>query len=108
MGFSKKIMNPIFQARINEIRKICKTYQVRDLYSFGSVNTSTFRDDSDIDLLISFKDISIEEYSNNYFDLHYKFEELFNRSVDLITENSLSNPYFIKSVDQTKTLIYAG
>ena len=84
------------------------TYKVRDLYSFGSVNTSTFKDDSDIDLLVSFKDISIGEYADNYFDLHYKFEELFNRPIDLVTTNSLSNPYFIKSVDQTKRLIYAG
>ncbi len=101
-------MNPIFQNRIDEIRKICMTYKVRDLYSFGSVNTSTFKDDSDIDLLVSFKDISIGEYADNYFDLHYKFEELFNRPIDLVTTNSLSNPYFIKSVDQTKRLIYAG
>ncbi len=101
-------MNPIFQDRIDEIREICKAYEVRDLYSFGSVNTLSFRGDSDIDLLISFNDISIEEYANNYFDLHYKFEELFNRRIDLVTTNSLSNPYFIKSIDRTKTLIYAG
>jgi predicted nucleotidyltransferase len=101
-------MNPIFQERIDEIKEICLAFKVRDLYSFGSVNTLTFKDDSDIDLLISFKDILIEEYTNNYFELHYKFEELFKRPVDLITENSLSNPYFIKSIDQTKTLIYAG
>jgi uncharacterized protein len=101
-------MNPIIQERIAEIRKICRTYNVRNLYSFGSVNTSFFKDDSDIDLLLSFKDIPIEEYTNNYFDLHARFEELFNRSVDLITMNSLSNPYFIKSIDQTKTLIYEG
>lgn len=101
-------MNPIIQKRIDEIRQICLMYKVRSLYSFGSVNTSSFRDDSDIDLLISFKDISIEEYSDNYFDLHTRFEELFNRSIDLITMNSLSNPYFIKSIDHTKTLIYEG
>jgi uncharacterized protein len=101
-------MNPIIQEKIDEIRKICKDYQVRDLYSFGSVNTPVFKEDSDIDLLISFDDISIEEYTNNYFNLHYKFEELFNRPVDLITKNSLSNPYFIKSIEQTKTLIYEG
>lgn len=101
-------MNPIFQNKIDEIRKICQDYNVRDLYSFGSVNKPTFNENSDIDLLISFKDISIEEYTNNYFDLHYKFEELFHRPVDLVTLNSLSNPYFIQSVDQTKILIYAG
>jgi predicted nucleotidyltransferase len=101
-------MNPIILKRIDDIRRICLNYKVRNLYSFGSVNTSSFRDDSDIDLLISFKDISIEEYTDNYFDLHNQFEKLFNRSVDLITMNSLSNPYFIKSINETKTLIYEG
>jgi len=101
-------MNPIIQEKIEEIRKICQAYKVRNLYSFGSINTSSFKNESDIDLLLSFQDISIEEYTNNYFDLHTRFEELFNRSVDLITTNSLSNSYFIKSVDQTKTLIYEG
>ena len=35
-----------------------------------------------------------------------KLEQLFARSVDLVTDKSLSNPYFIDSVNQTKTLIY--
>ena len=35
-----------------------------------------------------------------------KFEDLFRRPVDLVTDKSLSNPYFIDSVNQTKTLLY--
>jgi hypothetical protein len=31
---------------------------------------------------------------------------LFSRPVDLVTEKSLSNPFFIESLNQTKTLIY--
>ena len=99
-------MNPIIHDRIDEITKICRTYKVKSLYSFGSVNRGSFKNESDIDLLISFQDISVEEYTNNYFDLHRIFENLFQRQVDLITTNSLSNPYLIKSVDQTKSLIY--
>ena len=101
-------MNQLIQDRIDDIRKICMTYKVKSLYSFGSANTSTFSNESDIDLLISFEDISVEEYTNNYFDLHQIFENMFQRQIDLVTTNSLSNPYFIKSVDQTKSLIYEG
>lgn len=68
----------------------------------------SFNDKSDIDILISFKDISIEKYTDNYFELHYKLEELFNRKIDLLTENSLSNPYFIESIEETKQLLYAA
>ncbi len=45
-------------------------------------------------------------FADNYFLIADKFEELFQRSVDLVTDKSLSNPFFIDSVNQTKTLIY--
>jgi uncharacterized protein len=82
-------------------------YRVRRMYAFGSVCTDKFNNNSDIDFLISFEDISYEQYTDNYFDLHYKLQDLFNRRIDLLTENSLSNPYFINGVDRTKQLIYA-
>lgn len=78
------------------------------MYLFGSACSGRFGDDSDIDILISFKDISAEKYTDNYFELHYKLEELFNRKIDLVTEKSLSNPYFIESVEETKQLVYAA
>ncbi len=59
-------------------------------------------------ILISFEEISIERYTDNYFNLHYDLESLFNRKIDLVTEKSLSNPYFIKSIEETKQLLYAA
>ena len=81
---------------------------MKTMYVFGSVCTDSFDNNSDIDILISFKEISIEKYTDNFFDLHYKLEELFSRKVDLITENSLSNPYLIASIEETKQLLYAA
>src|SRR4030042_2147125 len=94
--------------KIKELKKLCETYDVRTLYIFGSASTDKFNNDSDIDILISFKDISIEKYTDNYFELHYKLEELFNRKIDLLTENSLSNPFLIESIEETKQLLYAA
>ena len=49
----------------------------------------------------------ISDYVNNNLDeLKQKLQELFNRKIDLITERTLSNPYFIESVDESKKLIY--
>ena len=101
-------MQRFIKDKIFEIEEICKAYDVKTLYVFGSVCTERFSDSSDIDILISFKEISIEKYTDNYFELHFKFEELFGRKIDLITENSLSNPYFIESIEETKQLIYAA
>ena len=78
------------------------------MYVFGSAVTPDFNESSDVDILISFKDIPYDKYTDNYFELHEKLQELFNRKVDLITERSLSNPYFIESLERTKQLLYAA
>ena len=80
---------------------------MKKLYAFGSVVSKKFSNESDIDLLIQFKDVSIEEYTENYFNLHQIFRNIFKRNVDLITDKSLRNPYLIKSIEDSKQLLYA-
>ena len=101
-------MDRIVSDRIDELKQLCSTYNVKSMHVFGSVCTDKFNDNSDIDILISFDDISIDQYTENYFDLHYKLQDLFGRKIDLLTDKSLSNPYFIKGLEQTKQLIYAA
>ena len=101
-------MQQIIVDRMAELKEICETYDVKTMHVFGSVCTDNFNENSDIDILISFKDISIERYTDNYFDIHDQLEKLFNRKIDLITENSLANPYFIERVEETKQLLYAA
>ena len=101
-------MNNIIKDKLEEIKLLCKKYKVKTMYVFGSGSSDDFRPTSDIDLLINFESLPLELYSDNYFDLHYKLSDLFNRQVDLVTENSLSNPYFIQEVERTKKLIYAA
>lgn len=101
-------MNKIIADKIDELKNLCKTYSVKTMYVFGSVCTDKFNEKSDVDILISFDNLSIEQYTDNYFDLHYKLESLLNRKIDLLTERSLSNPYFIKALEQTKKLVYAA
>ena len=100
-------MNRIVEDKISELKVLCIKYKVDNLYVFGSINTIDFNEESDIDFLISFsKKIIVDEYSENYFLLHAQLQALFNRKIDLLTENSLSNPYFIKSFEQSKQLVY--
>jgi uncharacterized protein len=101
-------MNKILIDRIIDIKQLCEYYKVKSMYAFGSVCTDKFNDNSDIDFLIAFDNLSFDQYTDNYFELHYKLQDLFNRQIDLLTENSLSNPYFIKRIEQTKQLIYAA
>ena len=104
----RKIRMPgIIVKRRDELKKLCRELHIKRLYAFGSVMTDKFNEKSDLDFLISFlDDISIEDYTNNYFEFHYKLKELFDREIDLVTERTLSNPYFIESVNETKELLY--
>lgn len=90
------------------LHTLCEKYEVHAMYVFGSAVTGDFKDSSDIDILISFKELPFDKYTDNYFSLHEELELLFARKVDLITERSLSNPYFIESVEKTKQLVYAA
>ncbi len=99
-------MHSIIKKNIDQITSLCNTYNVKSLFVFGSVCTPEFSKQSDIDLLVSFNKMDYADYAENYFFLADRFEEIFNRSVDLVTDKSLSNPYFIKSINKTKHLIY--
>lgn len=103
-----KVMQPIIKQHIEELKAICEKLKIRRLYAFGSAVTfDKFKENSDIDFMITFDEhLSPEEYSENYFQLHYKLRELFNREVDVITERSLTNPYLIESINKNKVLLY--
>lgn len=101
-------MLDLFENKKLELHNLCETYEVQKMFVFGSATSIDFNPSSDIDILISFKEIPFERYTDNYFELHEKLELLFDRKVDLVTERSLSNPYFMASVEQTKQLLYAA
>ena len=101
-------MNIEVKDKISQLVILCEKYRVATMYLFGSATTDAFNEHSDVDFLISIhSNVTLEEYADNYFDLMFEMEDLFGRKVDLVAENTLSNPYFIQSVEQTKQLIYA-
>ena len=82
---------------------------VKKLYVFGSALTPRFNEQtSDIDILIETEDLAPEEKGERLITLLDNLERLFNRKVDLLTENSLKNPFLKKEIDQTKKLVYDG
>lgn len=90
----------------NQIQRLCEDYQVKTLYSFGSVNTLRFDSDSDIDLLVDFKVDDPIEYTDNYFKLKFELEKILNRQIDLLESKAIRNPFLKASIDKTKMLIY--
>jgi predicted nucleotidyltransferase len=100
-------MQKIIENKLEELKSICLSLNVKKLYLFGSAATDRFTENSDIDLLISFSEsLSLKQYTDNYFTFYYKLKELFQRKIDIIPEKNLSNPFLIESINETKTLIY--
>lgn len=102
-------MQPILVSHKNELSALCRRYAVKSLYLFGSAVGDDFNNQSDFDFLVSFQDaLDPVVYADNYFALKKELERLLGRRVDLITERSLSNPYFIADLEQTRQLLYAA
>ena len=90
----------------NDIKKLCASHKVKRLYAFGSVLTEKFSKESDIDLIVDFDPIDVTEYVDNYFDLKFSLQDIFNRPVDLLEEKALKNPYFKQAISQNRKLVY--
>lgn len=100
-------MNSLITSNISSIREVCKKYKVKELYAFGSVtDESKFNEKSDIDLLVEFGDVSLNEYADNYFYFVETMEKLFGREIDLVTAKYLRNKFFIQRVNETKKKIF--
>ena len=76
------------------------------LFVFGSVLGDTFNEESDIDFVVDFSDVSLEDYADNYFDLKFSLEKLLERDIDLLESRAIRNPYLLESIDSTKQLVY--
>lgn len=96
----------IIESNIEKIRLLCSKHKVSRLFVFGSVLKDSFNKDSDIDLVVDFSKIELDDYADNYFDFKEQLESIFNRPVDLLEEKGIRNPFLKKQIDVEKQLIY--
>jgi uncharacterized protein len=96
----------LINRNMNTIKSLCKKHNVAQLFVFGSILNENFDNDSDIDFIVNFNTISLEQYADNYFNLKFSLEDLLKRDVDLLEDQAIKNPYFRTSIDSTKRLLY--
>ena len=95
-----------FDKYITQINKLCSKHRVKTLYAFGSVLNRGFNSQSDVDLIVDFEPVDTLHYADNYYDLKFSLEDIFNRPVDLLEEKAIKNPYFRQAVNQQRQLLY--
>jgi uncharacterized protein len=102
-------MVDLLSSHITELHSIFKVHHLVKAEVFGSVLTSEFNLESDIDILVTFdNNIALLDYADNYFSLKECLEELLNRRVDLVSSKSLKNPVLIESINNSKQSLYAA
>ena len=73
---------------------------------FGSILTNRFNEKSDVDMVVDFDKVNLEDYADNYFDFKYSLEDLFGREVDLLEDKAIRNPILRRNIDNSKLLVY--
>jgi predicted nucleotidyltransferase len=89
-----------------EIVALCEKHSVLSLSLFGSMASGEATESSDVDMLVTFGEIDLHHYADNYYDLVLALENLLGRKVDLLTEKSISNPYLLKSINRHRIKLY--
>jgi predicted nucleotidyltransferase len=90
-----------------KIEGFCIKWKISEMALFGSVLSEDFRPDSDIDVLVSFKD----DAGWGLFDFVDMIDELktiFGRKVDLVEKDSLRNPFRRQTILAGNEVIYAA
>jgi hypothetical protein len=95
----------IIASKQPDLDNLAKKFRVKKLYLFGSA-TKEQHAFNDIDFLVRFDQVPLEEYADNYFDFLEALENLFNTKVDLVVEDSLKNPYLIDSINRSRIPLY--
>lgn len=87
-------MDSIILSNINALKPFFKQHKIEKVHVFGSVVTGDFHENSDIEFLIKFRpDIDPLEKGELWWNLHDILRGFFKREIDLVTENSLKNPW---------------
>ncbi|MCX5644870.1 MAG: nucleotidyltransferase domain-containing protein [Phycisphaerae bacterium] len=101
-------MVALVEQKKTALAELCQQYRVQRLYVFGSAVMDRFDiRRSDIDFLVRFSDRQpTGEYADRYLGFAEALEQLFDRPVDLVTEESIRNPFFRREVEATRQLLY--
>jgi predicted nucleotidyltransferase len=101
-------MTAVVAARRDELRALCRKYNVRRLDVFGSATRDDFDDrSSDIDLLVEFDDIPFADRGDAYLGFLTEVEAVLGRRVDLVEVSAVRNPYIRRTIEGSRQLLYA-
>lgn len=102
-------MLPLIESRRADLAELCRRLGVRRLELFGSATREDFDPvESDLDFLVEFTPGSPRRALDSYFTLKEALETLFERPVDLVMPDAVTNPYVRADIERSRVTLYAA
>jgi hypothetical protein len=92
---------------LKQIFDFCQRWLVSEFSLFGSVIRDDFRNDSDVDVLVSFA-ANAQWSLYDWVDMKEELEAIFTRPVDLVSKAGLRNPFRRRAILNNRRIIYAA
>ncbi len=100
-------MTELIEQHRAALGELCRRYAVDRLYVFGSAASGALKPSSDVDLVVSMSDrLPTGAYADRFLDFAEALENLLGRRVDLVSEQSIRNPFLRREIDATRQLVY--
>jgi uncharacterized protein len=88
-----------------EIEAFCRKWKLKEFALFGSVLGDEFRADSDVDVLVEFKD-EADWSLYDWIAMIDELSEIFGRKVDLVAKEGLRNPIRREAILSERQVLY--
>lgn len=90
-----------------QVEAFCRKWQVAEMSLFGSVLNSSFRPDSDVDVLVELKaDAPWSLFE--WVDMIEELKGIFGREVDLVEKTAIRNPFRRDHILRSRQVVYAA
>jgi predicted nucleotidyltransferase len=100
-------MTALIEQHHSALSDLCRRHGVERLYLFGSAAGERSERPGDLDFLVEMTDRQpTASYADRYLDFADELERLFGRRVDLVTDQSIRNPYFRREIEATRELVF--
>jgi predicted nucleotidyltransferase len=101
-------MNAELQSKMRQVISLCQEHGIARLDVFGSAARTDFDPQkSDYDFIVEFEDIGPgTNYGFRFLDFADALESLLGRKVDILTQDSIKNPYLKQAIDEDRRTIY--
>jgi uncharacterized protein with HEPN domain/predicted nucleotidyltransferase len=93
--------------KMPQVYQLLEQFDVSDAWVFGSGQSGRFSKDSDVDIMVQFKEkLTPLRLGMNMNELSFSLQKLFEREVDLVSFSHIKNPAFFSQVSENSTRIY--